>query len=38
MRGGVVAVHVLAKKRLLISGSFKADVEVQLWKKIASEL
>ena len=37
--GGVVSVHGLAKKRLLIvSGSFKADVEVQLWKRIASEL
>jgi hypothetical protein len=37
--GGVVAVHGLAKKRLLtVGGSFKADVEVQLWKRIASEL
>ena len=37
--GGAVAVHGLAKKRLLtVKGSFKADVEVQLWKRIASEL
>ena len=37
--GGVVAVHGLAKKQLLIvKGSFKADVEVRLWKRIASEL
>ena len=36
--GGVVKVHGLAKKQLLIvAGGFKADVEVQLWKRIASE-
>jgi hypothetical protein len=37
--GGLVHVHGLAKKGLLIvRGGFKADVEVQLWKRIASEL
>ena len=37
--GGLVHVCGLAKKGLLIvRGGFKADVEVQLWKRIASEL
>jgi hypothetical protein len=37
--GGLVHVHGLAKKGLLVvRGGFKADVEVQLWKRIASEL
>jgi hypothetical protein len=37
--GGAVHVLGLAKKGLLIvRGGFKADVEVQLWKRIASEL
>jgi hypothetical protein len=37
--GGVIAVHGLAKKRLLIvGGTAKPDVEVKLWKKVSSEL
>jgi hypothetical protein len=37
--GGAVHVNGLTKKGLLkVVGSFKADVEVQLWKRIASEL
>ena|SRR5437763_1747718 len=37
--GGAVHVDGLTKKGLLIvTGSFKADVEVKLWKRIASEL
>jgi hypothetical protein len=37
--GGLVHVLGLAKKQLLIvRGGFKADVEVKLWKRIASEL
>jgi len=37
--GGNVSVYGLAKKGLLkVGGGFKADVEVQLWKRIASEL
>jgi hypothetical protein len=37
--GGLFKVFGLAKKGLLIvRGAFPADVEVQLWKRIASEL
>jgi len=37
--GGAILVHGLAKKQLLIvGGTSKPDVEVQLWKRIASEL
>jgi hypothetical protein len=37
--GGIILVHGLAKKQLLVvGGTAKPDVEVQLWKRIASGL